>query len=503
MPVTILNNVIGPVMPGSSSAHTAGAYYIAKLFLDFLGDSPSHVRFIFAPGSSIAGCYKAQGTDLALIMGILGLPLTDRRFREAALLPRQFGVDVEFVIEEFPEAAHPNSIKIEAESKGVVLSAIADSIGGGAFIMRWLDGCRVDISGESYYIFVRTSSELKPDIFNKKGKLLQFEGGYMLSSSFELTDGFIDSIRMQRGVLSVRTADPIFYPTSGQELFTNGTEMIAYAVQHSVTLGEAALLYEATLLNMPEEKLNEEMDRRLSVMEDSVALGLSLDSPPMFMLQPTAKKIMEAEASGKLAMGGLHTRVAARALAAMQVNSGQGIICAAPTGGSAGVLASIVVTMLEDMKLPRCTVLRALWAAGAIGWILGVRGTFTSSVGACQVEIGAAGAMAAAAIVEAACGNAEQCCDAAAIMFHNAMGLVCDPVQNIVEIPCHTRNASFASAAFICADMILGGYKNPIGIDCTIDAVMATARMLPCELRSTSRGGIATTCDALSIKKLR
>lgn len=503
MPVTILNNVIGPIMPGSSSAHTAGAYYIAKLFLDFLGGKPSHVRFIFAPGSSIAGCYKAQGTDLALIMGILGLPLTDKRFKEAVSLPQHFCIDVEFIVEEFKEAAHPNSIKIEAICDGVALSAIADSTGGGAFIMRWLDGCPVNITGESYYLFIRTHSMLSQDIFDKYGRVTQFDGGYMLSSPSKITNDFADFIRRQPGVDAVRTAAPIFYPIGGIELFTNGTEMIEYAHHNALTLGEAAILYEETLLNVPKDELNKEMGRRLSIMENSVSLGLSPDSPQMFMLRPTAGKIMEAETFGKLPIGGLHTRVAARALAAMQVNSGQGIICAAPTGGSAGVLASIAVTMLEDLKLSRNTVLRALWAAGAIGWVLGVRGTFTSSVGACQVEIGAAGAMAAAAIVEVFGGSAAQCCDAAAIMFHNAMGLVCDPVQNVVEIPCHTRNASFASEAFVCADMILGGYQNPIGIDCTVDAVMSTAKMLPCELRSTSRGGIAVTCDALSIKKLR
>lgn len=503
MPVSILNNVIGPVMPGSSSAHTAGAYYIAKLFLDFLGGRPSHVRFIFAPGSSIAGCYQAQGTDLALTMGILGLPLTDERFRNALSLPSQYGVDVEFTIDAFDGAAHPNSIKIEAENNHSVLTAIADSTGGGAFVMRWLDGCNVNLTGESYYLFAKTSTWLDEKSLEGQGRLLQFDGGLLLSSSRKIPCDFVEYIREQSGVVSIRQADPIFFPVSNIELFTNGTEMVDYARLNSLTLGEAALSYEAALLDLPKQELDEEMSRRLSVMERSVSLGLSRESPQMFMLHPTARKIMEAEVAGRLPIGGLYTRVAARALAAMQVNSGQGIICAAPTGGSAGVLASVAVTMLEDMKMPRSIVLRSLWAAGAIGWVLGSRGTFTSSVGACQVEIGAAGAMAAAAIVEAVGGNASQCCDAASIMFHNAMGLVCDPVQNVVEIPCHTRNASFASQAFVCAEMILGGYENPIGIDCTVDAVMATAKMLPCELRSTSRGGIAVTCDALAIKKLR
>ena len=111
--------------------------------------------------------------------------------------------------------------------------------------------------------------------------------------------------------------------------------------------------------------------------------------------------------------------------------------------------------------------------------------------------------MGAAAVVEMAGGSAAQCCDAAAVMFQNAMGLVCDLVQATVEIPCHTRNASFASQAFICADLVLGGYHNPVGIDGTVEAVCATGRMMPCELRCTSLGGMAVTEEALAMKKRR
>ena len=109
----------------------------------------------------------------------------------------------------------------------------------------------------------------------------------------------------------------------------------------------------------------------------------------------------------------------------------------------------------------------------------------------CQVEIGAAGAMAAAAVVDAAGGRPGQAADAAAIAFQNTMGSVCDLVQGMVEIPCHTRNAAAASSAFVCADLVMGGYDNPIPLDETIDAVYAVGRMMPAELRCTARGGLA------------
>ena len=146
---------------------------------------------------------------------------------------------------------------------------------------------------------------------------------------------------------------------------------------------------------------------------------------------------------------------------------------------------------------------RSMWAAGVIGWVLATRGTFAAEVCGCQVEIGAAGAMGAGAVVEVAGGSARQAADAPAIMFQNAMGLVCDLVQAIVEILCHTRNGSFASQAFICADMILGGYYNPVNIDDTVDAVYSTGKMLPLEFRCTSLGGMAITPSALSMPRNR
>jgi len=143
----------------------------------------------------------------------------------------------------------------------------------------------------------------------------------------------------------------------------------------------------------------------------------------------------------------------------------------------------------------------ALLAAGAIGIIIAARATFAAEVAGCQVEIGAAGAMAAAAVVEATGGSAGQAADAAAISLQNSMGSVCDLVQGVVEIPCHTRNAAAAAAAFLCADLIQGGYANPIPLDETIDAVYAVGKSLPPELRCTALGGLAATPSARALER--
>lgn len=509
MAVSILNNVIGPVMPGSSSSHTAGPYHIAKLFRGFAGLLPEKVVFTFAPGSSISECCVEQGSDLALIMGILGLPLTDSRFKEARSLAREAGVEILFERKPFAEAIHPNSIKIEAElGFGSVLSAIADSTGGGAFLMRQLNGQPVKLDGGMNYLFIEASDASAEALFSGCEAALSFSRTpdkcfILAESASPFSSELIEKLRKAEAVRDIKRADAVFFPPVGGMLYADAAGMVCFAEENALTLGEAALEFEAALLGKSKEELNQAMDERLCVMEAAVALGLSADSPQMFLLRPSAAAIMAAEKAGRLAIGGIHTRAAARAMAAMQVNSGQGIVCAAPTGGSAGVLPGVLVTMLEDMKLPRERVLRAMWAAGAVGWVLAERGTFAAEVCGCQVEIGAAGAMAAAAVVDSVGGRASDAANAAAIAFQNAMGLVCDLVQATVELPCHTRNASFASQAFICADLVLGGYLNPIGLDSTVDAVYSCGRMLPSELRCTSLGGIAVAPEALSMTRLK
>ena len=231
-------------------------------------------------------------------------------------------------------------------------------------------------------------------------------------------------------------------------------------------------------------------DRRADVFAMGIVLWEAL----------TNKRLFQAEVEGRLSRGGPHLRAAARAMAVLHVNGAMGVVCAAPTGGAAGTLPGTVVTLAEERHLDRKAIAKALFAAGAIGTIVATRATFAAEVAGCQVEIGAAGAMAAAAVVEAMGGSAAQACHAAAIAFQNTMGSVCDLVQGIVEIPCHTRNAVAAANAFLCADIVLGGYANPVPLDETIDAVYAVGKMLPAELRCTAKGGLAVAPSAQDMR---
>jgi L-serine dehydratase len=195
--------------------------------------------------------------------------------------------------------------------------------------------------------------------------------------------------------------------------------MVTMAEERGLSLGETALAYEVELLGMTELEAVDEMLRRYEVMEASIEAGLDDGRSDMLLLQPTAPQVFQAESAGAVAIGGIHTRAAARALAVMHCCNSRGVVCAAPTGGSAGTVPGVVVSLVEEFELSRRQTALALFAASAVGLIVARRATFAAELAGCQVEIGVSGAMAAAAVVEAVGGSARQAADAAAISLQN------------------------------------------------------------------------------------
>jgi len=509
----IFNDILGPVMRGPSSSHTAGSYHIAVLARALLGAPPVRARFTFDPAGSYAQVYRQQGVDLAFAAGLLGWPLTDPRFFDALEDAPAAGLAMEFATEPLAGADHPNTVDIAlAAASGAEVRLRAKSVGGGAVEVTRVDDWPVGLTGETYCALaeIRDGAEaavrfaLDADGAAAEGSASLQRGPARLlvvPRVEPLGAETIAALRARADVVSLRETPPTGFAKRGRPPFTSCQEMIALAEQRGWSLGRTGLAYEAELLGLDEPALNREMVQRFEIMRRAVQAGLSASAPSMQLLTPTARKVMDAEAAGLVAIGGLHTRAAARAMAVMHVNGAMGVVCAAPTGGSAGVLPGVIVSLVDDRGLDLETAVRALFAASAIGLIVSFRATFAAEVAGCQVEIGAAGAMAAAAVIEAAGGSARQACDAAAIAFQNTMGSVCDLVQGTVEIPCHTRNAAGAASAFVCADLIMGGYQNPIGLDETIDAVYDVGRMMPAGLRCTSRGGLAIAPSALKMHR--
>lgn len=509
--VSILNHVIGPIMRGPSSSHTAGPWRIGRVARELLGSRPVEAVFAIHPTSSLSVCYHDQGSDLALLTGLLGHFLTDESFHSMLERAPAEGLDARFELAPFPEADHPNSILIRLlGEKGERLALHARSVGGGSIEIASVDGHPLMIKGDRFELLVEINPDhpappllaLLPD-WDAEIQELPSSGSLIFhaSSCQEPPESAIEALRNHPAVKTVHKASPVMHPMKGAELFADTSELILLADEKGWSLGEAAMAYEGKLLGLTPEELLEEMGFRLEVMLKAVERGIN-GPTDMKLLKPMAASLLKAESQGALLVGGPHLRAASRAMAAMHVNGSGGVVCAAPTGGSAGVIPGILSTLILDLGFTTDQANRALWAAGAIGLALDRRSTFAAEVCGCQVEIGAAGAMGAAAVVEAAGGTARQACDAAATVFQNIMGSVCDLVQGIVEVPCHSRNASLASQAFLCADMVMGGYENPVPLDETIDAVDSVGRMLPEELRCTARGGLALCPSAKAMPRL-
>jgi L-serine dehydratase len=512
--ISVFNDVLGPVMRGPSSSHTAGAYRIGTMVRSLLGDAPASARVTFDPRGSFAPTYVPLGVDLAFTAGLMGWSMRDERYFDALERAATEGVAITFGIAPLTHTNHPNGVRVEVESReGRHLDALAEAGGGGVIRFVRVGEWPVELDGKSHEVLVEAKAEASPQAaalleelplqapLSRRGAdgsaLLHAQGAHPLD------EGRLQRLRDLDGVTRVWASPPVFYVRGGKTRFESGAEMVAAAESTGQTLGTATLAYESEILGLPEEEVVAEMLRRLEVMERSAAFGLEDDQVDMLLLEPTASGVLRAEARGRLAIGGIHTRAAARSMAVMHCCNSRGVVCAAPTGGSAGVVPGVVVSLVEERSLSRDDAARALFAASGIGLIVARRATFAAELAGCQVEIGVAGAMAAAAVVESAGGTARQAADAAAISLQNTLGSPCDPVAGACEVPCHTRNAVAASSAFTCADLILGGYSNPIPLDETIDASYAVGRALPPELRCTARGGLAVTPAAIALPRSR
>jgi L-serine dehydratase len=510
--ISILNHVLGPVMRGPSSSHTAGAYHIASMARSILGGTPRRAVLAFDTAGSYAVTYAAQGADRGFAMGLLGKPLTDDSFFTSLADASGEGLEIEFQTRKLVEPDHPNAVEIELHGRGdASLQLVARSVGGGAVIITRIDGRPVYFDGSSYEILVELPAdraEAAVDLLGKDEMLLEpprrtEDGGQVQWTARRREALPSDSYQQLKSLdprVRVWQSAPVYHIPRGAPLVAGAAEIIAIAEETGQSLGRVALAHESQLLGLSQDEVIAEMLRRFDIMERSVVSGLAPDFTGLQLLPACAGSIYRAEAEGRLSVHSLHSRAAARALAVMHVDSAMGVVCAAPTGGSAGVIPGTLVTLAEERNLSREQIALSLLAAGAVGLVLAVRGTFAAEVAGCQVEIGASGAMAAAAVVDAVGGSARQACDAAAIAFQNSMGTVCDLLHGTVEIPCHTRNAVAAASAFVNADLILGGYTNFIPLDETIDAVYAVGRAMPSELRCTSKGGLAVTPSARALK---
>ena len=269
-------------------------------------------------------------------------------------------------------------------------------------------------------------------------------------------------------------------------------KLVSAAENAGVTISELVLRDQAEQLELPAEALLERMSERLDIMEASVKSGLdpSIRSTSGLTGGDAAKQWAHA-ADG--ICGGFFAKAIARALAVSEYNAAMGRIVAAPTAGSCGILPGTVISLLDEGRCSRHAAVMSLFTAGAFGIVIAEKATIAGAEGGCQAECGAASAMAAAAATELMGGTPKMCAEACAMAIKNQLGLVCDPVAGLVEVPCIKRNAAGTAIAFAAADMALAGISSRIPVDECIDAMREIGESMPCALRETAKGGLAVT----------
>ena len=282
--------------------------------------------------------------------------------------------------------------------------------------------------------------------------------------------------------------------------YTTLAEVVSVAEAKGLRISEAVLAQQAEAMEMAPEELYRAMAERLKVMDECIEPGCAASLRSTSGLTGgDAYRMRQAAGSGAALLGRVMDGALYRALAVSELNAAMGRIVAAPTAGSCGILPAAVLTMRDEHGASEHDCVMALFTAAAVGLVIEHNACLAGAEGGCQAEVGSAAAMAAAAVVELAGGTPMQAADAVSTAIQNLLGLVCDPVAGLVEVPCVKRNAAGVSVALVAAELALAGIKSVIPADEAIAAMRRVGNAMPEALRETAEGGLATTPTAAAL----
>ena len=273
--------------------------------------------------------------------------------------------------------------------------------------------------------------------------------------------------------------------------FTNTAELLRLCNENDMPISEVMINREMQLGEIRRNVLMDSIDASLRIMNTAVDRPIADPVKSMGgLIGGEANKLSKLDES-KVICGPVIHKAIINALAVAETNASMGVIVAAPTAGSAGVLPAVLMSLYECYDISIDALRSGLINAGAIGYIITRNGSVSGAEAGCQAEVGSASAMAASALVEIMGGTPEQCCDAASIALSNLLGLACDPVRGLVEVPCQTRNTMGAVGAYTAAELAMAGVGPHIPLDEMIQITYDVGRALPESLRETAKGGCA------------
>ena len=282
---------------------------------------------------------------------------------------------------------------------------------------------------------------------------------------------------------------------------SSGTELIDICKKEDITIGEYTIREEMARSELSREDVESRMRKNLHVMLSSSSLAQEKEVKSVSgLIGGDAFRIRKYAENNNTLTGDFMVRAMARAISSSEVNAAMGRIVASPTAGSCGILPAVIISAAERLNKTEDDMINSLFTASGVGIIIAKNATLAGAEGGCQAECGSAAAMGAAAVVEMMGGTPEQALNAAAIVLKNILGLVCDPVAGLVEVPCAKRNIAGAVSSLTTADLVMAGVASKIPFDEVVWAMYKVGRQLPPELRETAQGGIAITPTAQKLK---
>ena len=503
MPVSIFNDVVGPVMRGPSSSHCAAALRIGRLARDLMAGDIASVLVQYDRNGSLATTHESQGSDMGLFGGLLGWEATDERLPGSAHAIRDAGIEVRTEIAETGDA-HPNTYRLTLGNARERHTMVALSTGGGMIEVVAVDGIPLSIGGDYWETLVWPGSTAKLGaeslvralgadevlLHGAVGKrLLQIQAQRPVSDQeIAATVGDVRRVRRMEPVLPVLSRRGMDVP------FTSCAEMLEH--DGEAMLWELAIEYESGRGALTADDVLARMAAVVHAVRGAIAQGIAGTEYGDRILGHQCGRFGELQERGRLLDAGMLNRITLYVTALMEVKSAMGVIVAAPTAGACAALPGACVGAADSLGLNDEDVAKAMLAGGIIGVFIATVSTFAAEVCGCQAECGAASGMAAAALCTLGGGTARQSVAAASIALQNSLGMVCDPVANRVEVPCLGKNVMAAGNALSCANMALAGFDPVIPLDEAIETMDRVGRSLPRELRCTGLGGLSVTRTA-------
>ncbi|MCF7973807.1 MAG: L-serine ammonia-lyase, iron-sulfur-dependent, subunit alpha [Phycisphaerae bacterium] len=507
----ILNDVIGPVMRGPSSSHTAASWRIGRTGLDILNDPLEKALVEFDRQGAWAPNYREQGTTMGIEGGLLGLEMTDERMKDTEGYARQKGITIDYQISAFP-TDHTNTVRLTLwGSTQRSVQIIAVSLGGGSFEIRCIDGFGVKIKGDWYELLLFAKektdiSEALKTILPEGMTCVAAQDGtrymYECKSSHPFSPELIAQLKHHSDIENIAVINPIMPVISGRQKempFTTVQSLIAYAEQTGSSLGDLGLVYETCISGLTDQEVIDKMTSLAHIIDASIATGLKGTQYKDRILPQQSHLIEQAEKAGTIKHSVVN-RIIANVSALMESKSAMEVIVAIPTAGSCGTVGGSFRAIAEDLGSSKDDLVKAYFAAGLVGAYFAQGPGFSAEEHGCQVECGAAAGMAGAGIVQLMGGTAKQALDAASMAIQNMIGLVCDPVADRVEVPCLGKNISAGVNAFSSAIMAMSGFDAVIPLDQVVQTVSRVSRSMPTCVKCTGKGGLAITETAVQLK---